>query len=63
MWPKNIESENLGHVKMEKADFKNNMDTSADSKVKEQNRIRQLAFKARQNMPKDYGHFVKWPLI
>ena len=31
----------------------------SESKLKEQNRIRQLAFKARAKMPKDYNLFYK----
>ena len=33
--------------------------TPEKSKVKEQNRIRQLAFKAREKMPKDFKSFCK----
>ena len=32
---------------------------SGDEKMKEQNRIRQIAFKVRQKMPKDYDSFCK----
>ena len=45
---------------METLDVKsidNKMDMANEHKSKEQNRICQLAFKARQKMPKDYRSF------
>ena len=41
-----------------KMDRKNFQIMSTEEKVKEQNRIRQLAFKDREKMPKDYKSFV-----
>ena len=56
----NVSSKEKDSVKKESLDpdmFDIDKTLSTDDKVKEQNRIRQLAFKARAKMPKDYKSF------